>query len=132
MVTKQKFIDATTAANEGILSKIVKYDRDIEKMKEELKQLTAARAYLMEEAIYKKIERAGSYMLQCKPTSRRSVDLEAVKTLLTTDQILTICTITLKDVKQYLTEKQLAACTSVETKPGYKVIEIYEPGGKQA
>lgn len=85
----------------------------------------------MEEAIYKKIERAGNFMLQCKPTTRRSVDLEAVKTLLTTEQILEICTITLKDAKQFLTEKQLAACTSVETKPGYKVVELYEPGGNK-
>jgi hypothetical protein len=129
MKTKQQGIDPKEAANEHLLRTIVEREKQISKAKEDLKQLEESKKYLMQEAIDKHIEKAGMYKLVCKPTIRRSVDLEAVKTLLTTDQILEICTITIKEAEKFITKTQLDACTTKTSTDSYKVIELYEPGG---
>lgn len=129
MTLKQAGIDTEEAANEKLLMTIWQRERDIRMTREALRQLEESKKYLLQEAIDKKIERAGEYKLVCKATQRRQVDLEAVKTLLTTDQILEICTITLKEAEQFLTKKQIEACTTKTISSTYKVVEIYEPGG---
>lgn len=127
--TVQKGIDTEEEANGVLLQQIALDDANITQLKLTLKALTENRDSLLQEAITKKIERAGGYKLVCKATARRSVDLEAVKTLLTTDQILEICTITLKEAEKYITGEQLEACTSKTISSSYKVIECYEPAG---
>ena len=127
--SKQSGIDPQEAANEKLLMTILQREKDISLTKETLKQLEESKKYLLQEAIDKHIEKAGEYKLVCKPTTRREVDLEAVKTMLTTDQILSICTITIKQSMEFLTNAQLEACTSKTVRNVYKVIECYEPGG---
>lgn len=132
MKAKPQMIDETEAINEKLLMSIAQNEKDIKLTRESLRRLEDQYKTRLEEAIEKKIERAGEYKLVCKPIIRRSVDLEAVKTLLTTDQILSICTITLIKAEQYVTKKQLEACTTKTASSTYKVIECYEPGGKTA
>lgn len=129
MKSKQQGIDPKEARNEHLLKTIVEREQLIAKIKEDLKQLEASKAYLLEEAIYNKITSAGKYKLVCKPISRRSTDLEAIKTMLTTDQILELASITLKDAGKYLTEQQIAMCVMTTVIESYKVVELYEPGG---
>jgi hypothetical protein len=129
MKSIQKGIDPQEASNEKLLMTIIEREKQIAKAKEDLKQLEESKKYLFQQAIDKKIEKAGMYKLVCKPVSRRSTDLEAVKTMLTTDQILEIASITLKDAGKYLTEKQIAACVITTVTECYKVVELYEPGG---
>lgn len=129
MPTKQAQLDKQEAENINILETIVKREKEITQIKETLRQLEESKKYMLEQAISKKIERAGNYKLICKAVSRRSTDLEAVKTLLTTDQILGICTITLKEAEKYLTKTQREACTTKTITSTYKVVELYEPGG---
>jgi septal ring factor EnvC (AmiA/AmiB activator) len=127
--SKQAQIDKQEAENENILATIVKREKEITQVKETLRHLEESKKYMLQQAVDKKIERAGNYKLVCKAISRRSTDLEAVKTLLTTDQILGICTITLKEAEKYLTKAQLDACTTKTISSTYKVVELYEPGG---
>lgn len=129
MPAKQAQIDKQEAENENILATIAKREKEITQVKETLKQLEESKKYMLQQAIDKKIERAGNFKLVCKAIARRSTDLEAVKTLLTTDQILGICSITLKEAEKYLTKDQLDACTTKTVTSSYKVVELYEPGG---
>jgi phage terminase small subunit len=128
MVTKQKQKKQTQEQNdETLLKEIVELGRDIKSVSESLLRLRERKDDLLQEAVNRKITRAGDFKLITKERVSRKVDMAAIESLLTADQFKQIAHCTLKDAEQFLTKKQIEKVTSKEVSLYYLAQEIYKP-----
>jgi hypothetical protein len=128
MATKQKQKKPTKEEeNAALLKEIVELGRDIKSVSESLLRLKERKDDLMQEAVNRKIERAGNYKLITKERVNRKVDMAAVESLLSPDQFKQIAHCTLNDAEQFLSKKQIEKVTSKEISTYYMVQEIYKP-----
>jgi MoxR-like ATPase len=128
MAAKQKQKKPITEdENVALLKEIVELGKDIESVSESLLRLKERKDDLLQEAVYRNVERAGDYKLVAKKRVSRKVDMAAIESLLTPDQFKSIAHCTLKDAEQFLSKKQIEKVTSKEISTYYIVQEIYKP-----
>jgi predicted DNA-binding protein len=85
------------------------------------------RDFLLQEAVDRKITRAGDYKLISKERVNRKVDMLAIEALLTQPQFMEIAHVSLKDAEKYLSKQQIEKVTSKTISVYYQVQEIYKP-----
>jgi hypothetical protein len=127
--TKLKTIQPTEQENITLLKDIVELGRDIKSISESLNRIKERKEALLQEAVDRKIERAGDYKLVRKERINRSVDMVAIEELLTPDHFLEIAHCSLKDAERFLSKDLIEKCTSKTITAYYQVQEIYKPAG---
>ena len=128
MATKQQQKKSTKEEeNAALLKEIVELGRDIKNVSESLARLKERKDDLLQEAVNRKIGRAGDYKLITKKRVSRKVDMAAIEQMLTQPQFLEIAHCSLKDAEKYLSKDQIEKVTSKEISTYYQVQEIYKP-----
>jgi hypothetical protein len=115
--------------NEQLLAEIVALDVELTERKAILNQVQERRDFLLQEAVDRKIERAGNFKLVRKERVTRKVDMLAIEEMLTQPQFMEIAHCSLKDAEKFLTKQQIEKVTSKTITAYYRVQEIYKPVG---
>lgn len=129
MVTRQKTISKETDKNIAILKGIIEMDKDLKIIKENENKIKERRAMLLQDAVDRKIERAGDYKLVQKTRINRSVDMAAIESMLKPDEFKQIAHVTLKDAGKFLSNAVIDKCSSRTASSYWMVVEMYEPAG---
>jgi hypothetical protein len=129
MATKQKTISKELDKNIALLKEIVDMDKDLKIIKESENRIRERRAMLLQEAVDRKIERAGDYKLIQKTRVSRTVDMAAIESMLKPEDFKQIAHVTLKDASQFLSAGSIDKCTSKTVSSYWMVAEMYEPTG---
>jgi hypothetical protein len=129
MTTKQKTISKELDKNIAILKEIVEIDKDLKTIKESENRMRERRAMLLQEAVDRKIERAGNCKLMQKSRVSRTVDMAAIESMLAPDDFKKIAHVTLKDAGKFLSTESINKCTSKTISLYWMVAEMYEPAG---
>lgn len=113
--------------NIQLLAEIVNLGRDITDISKSLNSMKERKEALLQEAVDRKITRAGDFKLVQKERISSIVDMAAIESMLKKEDFKKIAHVTLKDARHYLTAKQIAKVTSKQVSFWYKVEEIYKP-----
>lgn len=115
--------------SEQLLEEIANIDESIKRWKAEVDEAQKWRDALLQDAVDRKIERAGNYKLVRKERVNRKVDMLAIEAMLTQPQFMEIAHVSLKDAEKYLTKEEINKVTSKTITAYYQVQEIYKPAG---
>ena len=128
--SKVQLIREQESKDEALLKEIAEKDKDIKHVSESLNMIKEQRDAMLQEAVDRKITRAGDYKLISKERVNRKVDMLAIEEMLTQPQFLEIAHVSLKDAEKYLSKQQIEKVTSKTISVYHQVQEIYKPGGK--
>lgn len=130
MATKVKTIKLSQEEKDAqLLEEIVNIGKEITERSRVLSDLKERRDFLLQEAVDRKIVKAGNYKLVRKERVNREVDMLAIEEMLTQPQFMDIAHCSLKDAEKYLTKQQIEKVTSKTVTAYYQVQEIYKPTG---
>ena len=128
MATKQKKVAKKESTEDiALLREIFELGKDIKEVSKSLNNMKERKDDLIQEAVNRKIERAGDYKLIAKERCTNNIDMAAIEQQLTQAQFLEIAHVSIKDAEKYLTKEDIEHCTTRVYSVYYQVQEMYKP-----
>lgn len=122
--TKHKKETKEPQENIDLLKEIVDLDQTLRQLKSSVHRLQERKDLLLQEAVDRKIEKAGKFMVVCTSRMTRTVDIPAVCSLFPRETIEPYLAMTLASLEKIATHSQIDACTQKKMYSSFKVVRI--------